>query len=163
MGAKRARGGRTYLQELSGKLSALTGTLARFAEEEARQREDEAWKPITAAQLRALLAARYARSEALGMDLAHPAWSLLLELFRAHLEKRQVRVARLASDAQVPLTTAIRWTDQLARKGLISRTADPVHDGAALLALTEAGHEAMEDYFVSEQLAWAVDAPHWSG
>jgi DNA-binding MarR family transcriptional regulator len=156
-------GGRTFLEELSEKLDALAATLSRYTGEEARRREEEDWRPITAAQLRALIAARHARSEALGPDLASPGWSLLLELFRAHLEKRQVRIARLASDAQVPLTTALRWIDQLARRELVSRTADPQHEGVALLSLTEAGHEAMEDYFVSVQLGWATDAPHWSG
>lgn len=158
---KRATVGRTFIEELSEKLGALAAALSRHVVEE-RQREEDAWKPITSAQLRALLVARHARSEALGMDLANPAWSLLLELFLAHLEKREVRIARLAADAHVPLTTAMRWVDQLTRKGLVCRAPHPEQEGVAVLALTEAGHEAMEDYFVSVQLAWAADTPEWS-
>lgn len=155
--------GRTFLEELSDKLAAVGGTLSRYAEEEARQREEEAWRPITAGQVRALLAARYARSERLGLDLANAGWSLLLELFLAELEKRPARLARVAADARVAGTTALRWVEAFVGAGLVRRDSHPEHEGVYFLALTEAGSEAMEDYFILLLLGWAeAEAPEWS-
>jgi DNA-binding IclR family transcriptional regulator len=98
------------------------------------------------------MAARRARSELFGMDLAHPGWSLLLELFRASLEKRPVRLPRLAADAGVSPTSAARWVRELAEAGFVQRVADPRRLGTGTFVLTEAGAEAMEDYFVAVQL-----------
>lgn len=163
MGAKQANGGRTFLEGLSEELGAVSAALTRHAAEEKRQRQAAARERITAVQLHAILAARYARTERLGMDLAHPGWSLLLELFRGTLEKAPVRLARLAAEAHVPSTTALRWVERLIRAGLVRREAPTQPDGPVLLALTDAGAEAMEDYFVSVQLGWAeADAPNRS-
>jgi DNA-binding MarR family transcriptional regulator len=155
VGAKRANGNGTYLQELSDELSALVEALTRYAEEKRQRREAAARERITAAQLQAVLAARYWRSEKLGLELAHPGWSLLLELFRASLEQRRVRLARLATDAHVPVPTAIRWVDRFVSAGLVRREADAERAGVVRIALTAAGAEAMEDYFVAVQLGWA--------
>jgi len=96
------------------------------------------------------------------MDLANAGWSLFLELFRAHLEKRPARLTRLAADARVPGTTAMRWIEQLVSAGMVRREAHPERNSAVLLSLTDAGKEAMEDYFISIQLGWTeADAPEW--
>lgn len=155
-------GTRTYFEELSEELGAFAATLTRYAQHERRRREAAARQPITSAQLKAVLAARYARSERLGMDLANPGWSLLLELFRAALEKRPARTARLAADARVPTSTAIRWIEAFVNAGLVRRDPHPEQDGVTLLALTDAGTDAMEDYFVALLLGWAeADAPDY--
>ena len=155
-------GRRTFLEELSEELGAVSATLTRYAAEERWRREAAARERITAGQLQAVLAARYARSERLGMDLANAGWSLLLELFRAQLEKRPLRLARLAADARVPSTSAMRWIEAFVGAGLVRREPHPDRDGAISLALTDAGSEAMEDYFVALLLGWAeADAPEW--
>jgi DNA-binding MarR family transcriptional regulator len=160
---KQVRGGQTFLEGLSEELGAVSVRLARYAEEEKQRRQAAARERVTAGQVRAVLAARYARSERMGLDLANPGWSLLLELFRAELEKRPARLARVAADARVPGTTALRWVDALAGAGLVRRDPHPEHEGVYFLALTDAGSEAMEDYFVLLLLGWAeADAPEWS-
>lgn len=150
---------RTFLDVLSDELGALSAMLSRYAQEEKRRREARARERITPAQLQALLAARYARPQPMGMDLANAGWSLLLELFLALLEQRRVRLARLAADARVPVTTAMRWIDQFIAAGLVHRETDPERPGTVFFGLTEAGAEAMEDYFVSIQLGWAEADP----
>jgi DNA-binding MarR family transcriptional regulator len=73
-----------------------------------------------------------------------------------------VRVGRLASDAHVPITTALRWIDQFVGAGLVRRQADRERPGTVFFVLTDAGSTAMEDYFVALQLGWAeADAPEW--
>lgn len=164
MGAKRESRKRTFLEELSEELGGFSARLTRYSEDERRRRAEAARESITAGQLKALLAARYARSERVGMDLANAGWSLLLELFLAQLEKRPVRLTRVAADARVPTTSAIRWIEAFSGAGLVRREPCPDRHGATALALTDAGSEAMEDYFVSLLLGWAeADAPEWRG
>lgn len=141
----------------------MSATLSRYAEDERHRRQAAARERITSGQLQAVLAARYARSERLGLDLANAGWSLLLELFRAELETRTVRLARVAADARVPTTSALRWIEVFVGTGLVRREAHPDREGVSLIALTEAGSQAMEDYFIALQLGWAeADAPEWS-
>jgi DNA-binding MarR family transcriptional regulator len=143
------------LQHVSAELTRLAGVVADHARQEAERRCPEATERVTARQLEAVLAPRYARSAVFGMELANPGWSLLLELFRAHLEGRPVRIARLATDARVALTTALRWIELLRQAGFVRRDADPGRPGGVLIVLTDAGAEAMEDYFVAIRLGWA--------
>ena len=147
-------GGRTFLEDLSRDLSLVADLLARYSEQDAQRREAAALELVTAEQVRAVVAARQARSELFGMDLANPGWSLLLELFRAFLEKRPVRLPRLAADAGVSATSAARWVKELAAGGFVQRVADPRRLGTGTLILTDAGAEAIEDYFVAVQLGW---------
>ena len=154
---------RTFLQDLSGELGALSAMLAVYAEKEGQRREAGARAPVTAGQVRAVLAARHARSAVFGMDLANPGWSLLLELFRAALEQRRVRLPRLATDARVAATTALRWLDLFAEAGFVRREPDPQRQGAWLLSLTDAGLDAMEDHFIAVQLGWCAAGPAPAG
>lgn len=140
---------RTFLDDLSLDLTSLAAMLARYAEAEGARRRREPHDPITAGQLRTLLAARYARSKAFGVDLSNPGWSLLLELFRSELEKSPLNLARLAAEAQVARTTALRWVNDLTTAGFIRRVPDANGTTGAAIALTDAGLEAMEDYFVT--------------
>jgi DNA-binding MarR family transcriptional regulator len=148
-------GGRTFLEDLSLELTNVAALLAQYAERDAGRREAAAGERVTVRQVEGVLAARYARSAVFGLDLANPGWSLMLELFRAYLEQRPVRLARLATDARVAATTAFRWMDLLTEAGFVRREADPARDGATLLSLTPAGSDAMEDYFVVVRLGWA--------
>jgi|GEM_PF-2382476 len=160
MSERTTSAGRTFLEDLSRDLSLTADLLARYAEHDAQRREAAALELVTAEQVRALVEARQARSEKFGMDLANPGWSLLLELFRASLEKRPVRLPRLAADAGVSATSAARWVRELAAAGFVQRVADPRRLGTGTLILTDAGAEAMEDYFVAVQLGWQRhDAP----
>jgi hypothetical protein len=115
---------RTLLDDLSLDLTRPAATLAHYAERDRRRRRGEARDRITAAQVRTLLSARYVRTAAFGHDLCNPGWSLLLEPFRADLEKRPVNLAQLADDARVPRTTALRWVRDLSTSGLVHRTSD---------------------------------------
>jgi DNA-binding MarR family transcriptional regulator len=150
---------RIFLEDLSAELSALSAMLALYAEQEAQRREASARDRVTPAQVQAMVAARHARSAVFGMDLANPGWSLLLELFRAYLEQRPVRLARLATDARVAATTATRWVEQFIAAGFVRREADGERQGGIMLALTDAGTDALEDYFVALQLGWVEADP----
>lgn len=106
---------------------------------------------FTASQIQTLLEARNRRSAALGLDLVHPGWSLLLVLFRAHLEGRPVRMARLATDAHVAMTTMMRWMGRFRDQGLAERRPDPTHARGALFALSADGAERVRRLLVAER------------
>jgi DNA-binding MarR family transcriptional regulator len=119
-------------------------------------------------RLAALIAERQARTAAFGQDLAHPGWSLLLELYRAHLASSAdpepveacpepveggIRLTRLAAAARVSLTSTLRWLKRLEAAGLIKRRPDPTHETAVLVSLTEAGVKAMAEHFEQSNAA----------
>ena len=139
----------TFLDDLSLDLTNLAAMLAQYAEGDRRRRKRDARGRITAPQVRTLLAARYARTAAFGHELCNPGWSLLLELFRADLEKRPINLTQLATEARVARTTALRWVRDLSTSGIVRRASGPGADGAAEVALTDAGREAMEEQFVA--------------
>ena len=106
-------------------------------------------------QVEAVIAARHARSAAFGLDLSNPGWSLLLELFRAHLEQRAAQLTRLHVDARVAPTTLLRWIDHLVDAGLAERQRARRSAGGVKIALTSAGAGAMHDYFAAVRTGWA--------
>ena len=138
-------GGRTLLEDLSLELTHVATMLAHLAERDACRRE----APVMAWQVRLLISARHARSVVFGLDLSNPGWSLLLELFLAHLEQRPAKLPRLATDARLAMTTAQRWLDRLCESGFAERWREPGQMRGAVAVLTAAGVSAMESYFMA--------------
>lgn len=56
---------------------------------------------------------------------SEPAWDMLLDLFIAAREGRQVSITSACIGAEVPVATGLRWLQQLEREGLIERSNDP--------------------------------------
>lgn len=82
------------------------------------------WDEVETA--RRVLRARRLRERLLRADLfADPAWDMLLDLFVAEADGREVCVSSLCIAAAVPATTALRWIDTLESRGLIARRPDP--------------------------------------
>src|SRR5688572_17554761 len=54
-----------------------------------------------------------------------PAWDMLLDLFIAAHDNRDVSISSACHAAGVPETTALRWLHVLNEKGLLVRHADP--------------------------------------
>ncbi len=82
---------------------------------------------LALAVARALLALQISRGRAVGGDLfADPAWDMLLDLFVATGEGRSVCVSSLCLAANIPVSTAHRWVQALARTGAILRREDPL-------------------------------------
>lgn len=110
----------------------------------------------TAAQLRALIAARRFR-QALLPDLhGDHAFSLLLELYAAHLDGRRIAQTRLGGLAGAPQPTAIRIIHALLEAGLIDRTDDPADRRLVLLGLTDEAVRRMEAYLSRAMAAGAL-------
>lgn len=102
---------------------------------------------IASAEIRAVIRARRMRAQFFADELfADPAWDMLLDLFAAELERRQVSVSSLCIAAAVPPTTALRWIGTLHEAGLFERQADPSDRRRAYIGLSAKGLEGMRSY-----------------
>lgn len=100
-----------------------------------------------ATEIRRVIRARRMRAEFFEGDLfADPAWDMLLDLFAADLEHRQISVSSLCIAAAVPPTTALRWIGTLSEAGLFDRKADPSDRRRAYIALSDRARRGMLHY-----------------
>lgn len=72
-----------------------------------------------------------------------PAWDMLLELFSAHHQSRQLSTSSLCYASGVPLSTALRQLDKLERHGLVIRREDQSDNRQWLVEATAKGLEAV--------------------
>lgn len=152
----------------SARLRRLSEEVARIAETLARLTRSDDMEPrggvrdrgagyrgpdagpaveIAAGEIRAVIRARRMRAQFFADELfADPAWDMLLDLFAAGLERRQVSVSSLCIAAAVPPTTALRWIGTLHDAGLFERQADPSDRRRAYIGLSAKGLEGMRSY-----------------
>jgi hypothetical protein len=149
------------LQRLNEEVARIADTLARLSRSEGVTRRGNAVRepgseycgPVavtaetSAAEIRAVIRSRRLRAQFFAPDLlADPAWDMLLDLFAAALEQRQVSVSSLCIAAAVPPTTALRWISTLHEAGLFARQADPSDRRRAYIGLSAKGLEGMRGY-----------------
>lgn len=102
---------------------------------------------ISAVEVRAAIRSRRLREQFFAETLfGDPAWDMLLDLFAAALEQRQVSVSSLCIAAAVPPTTALRWIGTMHDAGLFERCADPSDRRRAYIALSQKGLDGMRNY-----------------
>lgn len=102
---------------------------------------------MTGQEVRALIRARRLRAQFFDDDLfGDPAWDMLLDLFAAGIERRQVSVSSLCIAAAVPPTTALRWIAKMQDVGLFERQDDPSDRRRAYIALSAKGRASMSAY-----------------
>ncbi|MET3726207.1 hypothetical protein [Sphingomonas trueperi] len=107
-----------------------------------------------AAEIRRVIRARRMRADYFEGDLfADPAWDMLLDLYAAELEHRQISVSSLCIAAAVPPTTALRWIGTLNEAGLFDRKADTTDRRRAYIALSELARRGMERYIAAVKRA----------
>lgn len=76
-----------------------------------------------------------------------PAWDILLDLYIAQGEGKQVSVSSACIGSAAPATTGLRWLSVLADQGLVVRENDPEDHRRVLVRLTGAGLAAMDRFF----------------
>ncbi len=105
--------------------------------------------PVTASLVRTIIAARWLRRDFLGVDVGDPEWSLMLELYAARLEGRQVHQTGLSVAAGVPQSTALQATRRLVEAGLFATKPDPRDGRKLLVALTAPAAERIRSYLAA--------------
>lgn len=102
---------------------------------------------MSASDVRRIIAARRLRDKVFGDDLfADPAWDILLDLYAAFLEERQVSVSSLCIAAAVPPTTALRWLKLMTKSGWLQRQADPMDRRRVYMQLSAKSLKNMQKY-----------------
>lgn len=101
-----------------------------------------------AMQARELIRQRRLRSRFLPATLfAEPAWDMLLDLYAAHYEGKQVAVKSLCIAAAVPSTTALRSIEAMTEQGCIVRQRDPTDGRRIFLTLSNDARGWLDAYF----------------
>lgn len=77
---------------------------------------------------------------------ADPAWYILLDLYVHASDRRAVSVSSLCIAARVPVTTALRWVNNLTQRKIIERSPDPTDRRKAYIRLSAKAHEQMTAY-----------------
>ena len=105
--------------------------------------------------IRRAIRARRLRDDAFDLPglFEDPAWDMLLDLFAAELERRQVSVSSLCIAAAVAPTTALRWIGKLIEAGLLDRRPDDIDRRRAFISLTARASLAMRNYVAALQRA----------
>jgi DNA-binding MarR family transcriptional regulator len=79
-------------------------------------------------------------------DFGEPVWDVMLDLFVAEREGRPVSITSACVAAAVPLTTALRWIQQLEEMKVVFREPDPTDRRRAHIRLSRSTAAAMESY-----------------
>lgn len=117
-----------------------------LAENPPLRRPGDAPMLVTASTVRTIIAARWLRRDFLGLDVGDPEWSLMLELYAARLEGRQVHQTGLSVAAGVPQSTALQATRRLVEAGIFTTKPDPNDGRKLLVALTAPAAARIHSY-----------------
>lgn len=90
------------------------------------------------------------RARLFGTDLFAPSsFEMLLGLYLAKLDQRDILVSKIGEDCGIPQSTALRWLPDLEQSGLVVRQFNPAREKSYFLCLTEKALAAMNDYLES--------------
>lgn len=146
-----------------GKLEAIAALLLQLLRsgsgEAVIERIPSTEELITMAK--AKIRARRRRQELFpGIQVADPAWDLLLELYVNCAEGRQISVTGLGLSANVPGATVLRWLAMFQEAGLIAREPDPLDRRRIWVRLTAQGMDRVAKGIAASQIpASAIYSP----
>jgi len=138
------------LADLRDDLERIARSARSLAAEEAPAEAPEDIARVNAADVRQLIRARRLRDRFFdGRLFADPAWDILLDLYAAHLEHREVSVSSLCIAAATPPTTALRWIASMTDADVLMRRPDKRDKRRYLIELSSSALLAIERYFVA--------------
>jgi DNA-binding MarR family transcriptional regulator len=78
-----------------------------------------------------------------------PAWDIILDLTLAWFEGKTVAVSSLCIASGVPMSTAMRWINEMIEAGLIDRWIDPTDGRRNLMQVSPTTRDAMLRYLAA--------------
>jgi CheY-like chemotaxis protein/DNA-binding MarR family transcriptional regulator len=100
--------------------------------------------------IRSLVKSRHTRAKFFNPDLfAGPAWDILIDLAEAALHNHSVPTSSACAGTNAPLSTALRYVNQLVDAGLVRRQIDPVDKRRTLLELEPQALASMTRYLTA--------------
>ncbi|MGF7151978.1 DNA-binding MarR family transcriptional regulator [Sphingomonas zeicaulis] len=107
---------------------------------------------------RLIMRGRDLRDEVLSLNrFADPVWDMLLELYVAACEGRDMTVAETCRRARVPGSNALRWVREMERLGQVTRSLD-LDAASARIRLTDDQMERLDRFFEGMSLMNDVTA-----
>lgn len=104
---------------------------------------------ISASQVRAIIEVRWLRRRYLGFEASDATWSMILELYAAQLEGRDVSQTRLGVAAGVPQTTALQVTRRMLEAGIFTRHDDLRDKRLSRIALSSDSANRIGAYLIA--------------
>lgn len=101
---------------------------------------------------------RKVRREQFGLDLAEPAWDMIVELYFKDCTGASTTASQLQEVSNVPRSTAERWLRFLQQEGWVEFRSHPSDPSTRFAELTEKTREAMDRY-LSEVRSFALKQP----
>jgi DNA-binding MarR family transcriptional regulator len=84
-----------------------------------------------------------------GEMFGEPAWDMLLTLYVGSQSGARQTVSNLSRSSGSSPTTALRWIDYLEGQAFVARRASPTDRRITYVDLTDAGRNAVEEYFAT--------------
>lgn len=92
---------------------------------------------------------RKLRSKMISQDLfSDPCWDILMDVFSARLNDKNISVSAVATAGNMPHTTGLRYIDTLEKIGYIYRERDDWDGRRIFVKMTDDTFRMMKDYFV---------------
>lgn len=85
---------------------------------------------------------------------SEPVWDILLDLYIAEGEQKQISITSACLAANVPTSTGLRWITILIQNGYIERQEDRKDARRSFLCLTPAARQALESLFEQFDSDW---------
>jgi hypothetical protein len=127
-------------------LSRVKGRLVKNRDTDSRS-PTTALDPVQLA--RQMYRARRLRGTFLDERLfGEPGWDLMLDLYVAAREDREVAITGFCTAASVPLPTGLRWLQKLEKVGLIVRKPDAKDGRRFPLVLSQEADDRITDYLL---------------
>lgn len=73
-----------------------------------------------------------------------PAWDIILDLYMAEEDKKEICITSACIAAGVPTSTGLRWITILIQNGYVERHDDPADARRSLLRLTDGARDTLE-------------------
>jgi DNA-binding MarR family transcriptional regulator len=125
------------IEELTQSIGDLTNGVRALVGEYAEPLPNRGTRQSRASFVRELIRQRRMREKYFDAGLfGEPAWDMMLDLYCAHLEGKDVSVSSLCMASAVPVTTALRWITSMTESGLFERRADPTDGRRIFVALS---------------------------
>jgi DNA-binding MarR family transcriptional regulator len=125
---------------------------------------DEAAPASQAQLIEVLIASRQLRSRFFDEDLFFdPAWSILIDLYRADLQGANLSVSAVCIGSGVPETTALRYIRLMEQRGLLQRIADQNDRRRFFIKLSPDAFDKLSRYFDKVRVHWVAQPLSQSG
>ena len=138
------------MRAMAQALLAMAASLDKLPTDPAPRRDiDDIAKGALARWAKKQYRERGTRSQFFNEEIfREPAWDILLDLFVAGDEGKQVGVASACIASRVPPTTALRWLTVLIEARYIERHDSPGDRRVSIVSLTPFGRDQMAAYIV---------------